>query len=183
MGEWACAHFFCFRGQSQPIVSRSREDHRARVRALAERVAGSQGLDVFDVQLRRESIGWVLRVILDRPGAAGAGEDGVSVDDCQRVSRDLETLLEVEDAFDHAYTLEVSSPGLDRPLRSLADYRRFVGRLAQVVMSEAEAIDGQQFLKGRIREVTDDAVLLDAGSRVHRVPFDAISRGRLEVEF
>lgn len=181
MGEWACAHFFCFRGHSQPIVSRSREDHRAHVRALAERVAGSQGLDVFDVQLRQESIGWVLRVILDRPGAAGAGEDGVSVDDCQRVSRDLETLLEVEDAFDHAYTLEVSSPGLDRPLRSLADYRRFVGRLAQVVVSEA--VDGQQFLKGRIREVTDDAVLLDAGSRVHRVPFDAISRGRLEVEF
>ncbi len=181
MGEWACAHFFCFQGQSQPIVSRSREDHRARVRALAERVAGSQGLDIFDVQLRRESVGWVLRVTLDRPGVAGAGEDGISVDDCQRVSRDLGTLLDVEDALDHAYTLEVSSPGLDRPLRSLADYRRFVGRLAQVVVSEA--VDGQQFLKGRIHEVTDDAVMLDAGSRVHRVPFHAISRGRLEVEF
>ncbi len=172
---------FLFSGQSQPIVSRSREDHRARVRALAERVAGSQGLDVFDVQLRRESIGWVLRVILDRPGATGTGEDGISIDDCQRMSQDLGTLLDVEEALDQTYTLEVSSPGLDRPLRSPADYRRFVGHLAQVVVSEA--VDGQQFLKGRIREVTDDAVLLDAGSRVHRVPFDVISRGRLEVEF
>ena len=97
------------------------------------------------------------------------------------MSQDLGTLLDVEEALDQTYTLEVSSPGLDRPLRSPADYRRFVGHLAQVVVSEA--VDGQQFLKGRIREVTDDAVLLDAGSRVHRVPFDVISRGRLEVEF
>ena len=180
MGVGSCP-LFLFSGQTQPIVSRSREDHRTRVRALAERVAGSQGLDVFDVQLRRESTGWVLRVILDRPGATGVGTDGITVDDCQRVSQDLSAVLDVEDVLDQAYTLEVSSPGLDRPLRSPADYRRFVGRLAQVVVTEA--VDGQQFLKGRICEVTDDAVLIEAGPRVHRVPFEAISRGRLEVEF
>ena len=171
---------FLFSGRHyQRIVGGSREDHRTRIRALAERVASSQGVEVFDVQLRHESIGWVLRVILDRPGADVA--DCISVDDCQRVSRDLGAMLDVEDVLDHEYTLEVSSPGLDRPLRTPADYRRFTGRLAQVVLSEP--VDAQRFLKGRIGEVTDDAVRLDTASRTHLVPFDAITRGRLEVEF
>src|SRR3982751_4723468 len=91
-----------------------------RVQALAARVAGSYGLEIFDVQFRREAGGMVLRVQIDRPGPAASAEDSVSVEDCANVSRDLSAILDVEDVVPSAYTLEVSSPGLDRPLRSAA---------------------------------------------------------------
>ena len=155
-------------------------EKRRQIFAIAERVASSHGVEVFDVQLRRESVGWVLRVVLDRQDSS-VDDDGISVDDCQKVSQDLNAVLDVEDALDHAYTLEVSSPGLDRPLRTPGEYQRFVGRLAQIVVSEA--INGQTFLKGRIQEVTDGTVLLESNSRLHRVPFEIISRAKLEVEF
>ena len=88
----------------------------------------------------------VLRVRIDRPGPAATAEDSVSVEDCAHVSRDLSAILDVEDVVPTAYTLEVSSPGLDRPLRRADDYRRFAGRLAKIVMREA--VDGQGFFRG-----------------------------------
>src|SRR3989338_10368924 len=102
-------------------------DVTQRVRALASRVAGSYGLDIFNVQYRREGPGMVLRVQIDRPGTGATAEESVSVEDCARVSRDLSALLDVEDVVPTAYTLEISSPGLDRPLRREADYARFSG--------------------------------------------------------
>jgi len=154
----------------------------AQVRALAVRVAGSYGLEVFDVQFRREAGGMVVRVQIDRPGPAATAEDSVSVDDCARVSRDLSAMLDVEDVVPTAYTLEVSSPGLDRPLRHADDYRRFSGRRAKVVMREA--IDGQKFFKGRLGGVEESDVLIDADDgRRHRVPIGVITRANLEVEF
>src|SRR5919205_4087879 len=101
------------------------------VRTVAARVAADYGLEIFDVQFRREAGGMVLRVQIDRPGPAATAEDSVSVDDCANVSRDLSAILDVEDVVPSAYTLEVSSPGLDRPLRHEDDYRRFSGPPAQ----------------------------------------------------
>lgn len=159
------------------------------VRAAAERVAQSYGLEIFDVQLRRESIGTVLRVIIDRPdrGVAEAPEDAVGIEECQRVSQDLSAILDVEEealgeaALAHEYTLEVSSPGLDRPLRHEADYRRFTGRLAKIVTTEA--INGQSAFAGRITDVKGGEVVLAEGRRTHHVPLNRIKRGHLEVEF
>ena len=119
-----------------------------RVRPLAARVLASHGLDLFDVEFRRESAGMVLRVRIDRQGVEVAGKESVSVDDCAKVSRDLSAVLDVEAVVPGAYVLEVSSPGLDRPLRDAADYRRFAGRRAKVVMREP--VDGQSFFKGRL---------------------------------
>jgi len=107
------------------------------VRAAAERVAQSYGLDIFDVQFRREASGMVLRVQIDRPGPAASAEESVSVADCSRVSRDLSAVLDVDDVIPVAYTLEVSSPGLDRPLRGRTDFERFAGRRAKVVIRES----------------------------------------------
>lgn len=161
------------------------EDLVSEARAIAERVAGTFGLEIFDVQLRRESIGWVLRVVLDTSEedgeAASAGHESVSLDDCQRVSRDLSAVLDADLTFEHPYTLEVSSPGLDRPLRHLDDCRRFVGRLAKVVTREA--VDGQHHLAGRIAGVEGDRVVVRAGPRMHRIPWSAVARARLDVEF
>ena len=162
------------------------EDLVLEVRVIAERVACGYGLEVFDVQLRRESIGWVLRVFLDGPqtdreAATDPTQESVNVDDCQRVSRDLSAVLDADFTFDHAYTLEVSSPGLDRPLRHLNDCRRFAGRLAKIVTHQA--VDGLNYVAGRITGVDDDHVIVDTGHRVHRIPWSAVSRARLEVEF
>ena len=174
-------------------MTSSRNDAIERLRDAATRVAGSHGLEVFDVQVRRESVGRVLRVIIDRPspvptsgdsGAPGV-EEPIGIVDCQRVSQDLGALLDVEEALTadlgEDFTLEVSSPGLDRPLRGEADYRRFVGRLAKIVTQEP--VDGQSHFAGRLAGIDAGAVLLTEGRRTHRVPLDRISRARLEVEF
>ena len=171
-----------------------RHEELTRVRAIAERVARSCGLELFDLQLRREAIGWVLRVIIDRPivrdtegrVVPSGKDDGVTVEDCRRVSDDVSTILDVENVLDEEtfgqpYTLEVSSPGLDRPLRDREDYRRFVGRLAKVVLGEA--VNGQKYIEGRIKEVLDDTIVLEAGRRTHHVPLGLVRRARLGVEF
>jgi ribosome maturation factor RimP len=153
-----------------------------RIRAIATRVAASRGLDIWDVQSRRETTGHVVRVFLDRPGASATPEESVSIEDCEQINRELGTILDVEDVLPWSYTLEVSSPGLDRPLRSVADYRRFAGRRAKVVV--AEAVDNQKAFEGRLRGVENDEVLLEASNgRLHRLPMRLITRGRLEVEF
>jgi ribosome maturation factor RimP len=176
------------------------EEPRARLRAVAERVARGYGLDIFDVQMRRESSGWVVRVILDRPDpgqsapgtsartrpAGAIGEEAVGIEDCQRVSQDLSAILDVEEEalgldLPEGYTLEVSSPGLDRPLRHAGDYRRFTGRLAKIVVSEA--IGGQMHFEGRIEGLDGDTVLLSQGRRTHRIPLALVRRAHLEVEF
>ena len=100
-------------------------DRLAKVRAIADRVAHGYDLTIFDVQLRRESVGLVLRVIIDRPAPAaleanetsGHKEAPVSIAECRQVSGDLGAILDVEEIVVRNYTLEVSSPGIDRPLR------------------------------------------------------------------
>jgi ribosome maturation factor RimP len=160
-----------------------------KIRAIAERVARSRGLEIFDIQFRREMQGWMLRIYLDKPGAAvvagragSALADGVTIDDCREVSHEVGTLLDVEDTIGHRFTLEVSSPGLDRPLRGPDDYRRFAGCLAKMVL--VEAVNGQKHLKGRLQGLEGDEVLVaDVKGRVQRIPLGLIVRARLEVEF
>jgi ribosome maturation factor RimP len=153
-----------------------------RVRSVATRVAVMYGLEIFDVQFRREAAGMVLRVLIDRPGPAATADESVSVDDCAHVSRDLGALLDVEDIVPTAYTLEVSSPGLDRPLRGAEEFERFAGRRAKIVIREA--IDRQTFFKGRLAGVNGQTILIDGDDgRRHKVPLDLITRANLEVEF
>ena len=158
-------------------------DALARIREAAERVVAAHGLDLFDVELTRESQGWVVRVTIDRPGPAATPEDSVSIEDCSTVSRELSAILDVEDPLDRAYTLEVSSPGLDRPLRNEADFQRFAGRVASLVLTEP--VDGQTFFNGRIQGTDDGDVVILVGkkNRPHRIPVAGIKRARLEVEF
>jgi ribosome maturation factor RimP len=152
------------------------------IRAIAERVAASRGLEIWDIQSRREAHGHVVRVFIDRPGPAATAEESVSIEDCEQVNREMSTILDVEDPLPFAYTLEVSSPGLDRPLRDLNDYRRFSGRWAKVVVSEP--VDNQKAFEGRLKGVDDDTILLEApNGRLHRLPLRLVTRGRLEVEF
>ncbi len=159
---------------------------------MAERVARSYNLEIFDVQFRRESAGWMLRIFVDvpwvadevRPDAMGnrPPDPSPTVKDCEHVSRDVSAILDVEETIDHRYTLEVSSPGLDRPLRHAADYRRFAGRLAKIVVSEP--VDGQKHFEGRLGGIDGDSVIIETtpGKR-QRIPLPLVKRARLEVEF
>lgn len=154
-----------------------------RVRDAATRVAASYGLDIFDVELRREGGQQVLRVVLDRPGPNRTAEESVSLEDCARVSEELSAILDVEDVVPaDRYTLEVSSPGLDRPLRHADDYRRFAGRRAKIVLSQP--IARQTAFAGRVLGMEGDDVLFESegGKQVH-LPLRLITRARLDVEF
>jgi ribosome maturation factor RimP len=162
-----------------------------RLRDAARRVSETHGLELFDLQFRRESVGWVLRIVVDRPWdgvtreTAAEAATAVGIEDCQRVSHDLSALLDVEDEQlelpDVKYTLEVSSPGLDRPLRGAQDYARFVGRLAKIVTSEP--IERQSSFAGRLAGMEDGHVLVTEGRRTHRIPLALVKRARLDVEF
>lgn len=145
-----------------------------RVWALAEPIAREEGLELVDVEFQREARGWVLRVLLERG-------TGVTLDDCRRVSEQLGDVLDVEDLIEHPYALEVSSPGLDRPLVSEADFVRFAGRRVRVVTREP--VEGQRRFRGRLRGLEGAAVVLERedGVRV-AIPRAAIARARLEVE-
>jgi ribosome maturation factor RimP len=153
-----------------------------RIREIAVRVAGGYELLIDDVTMRREGGQNVLRVILDRPGPGATAEESVSIADCERISHELGTILDVEDLLPDSFTLEVSSPGLDRPLRRADDYRRFAGRLAKIVTREP--INRQTAFAGRLRGVEGDDVLFESeGGKLVRLPLGLISRARLEVEF
>jgi ribosome maturation factor RimP len=147
------------------------------VRAIAQRVAEGRGFELVDVELKRERGGSLVRLYVDKPG-------GIGLDDLQSVSEEVSAILDAEDPIESGYTLEVSSPGLDRPLRSESDYRRFVGRLARV--SSYELVDGRRHWTGRIESIEDGVIglrLEKEGGALALVPLAKVSHGRLEVEF
>ncbi|MGH9737901.1 MAG: ribosome maturation factor RimP [Candidatus Acidiferrales bacterium] len=153
-----------------------------KIREAAERVARSEGLEIFDVEWK---IGKqrLLRVYIDRVPDPSNPESnaGISHKDCQRISEQLSVILDVEDLIPGpSYTLEVSSPGLDRKLINAADYERFVGRLARVWVNEP--IENQRFLEGRLAGYSDGHVKLAVKDRELSVPFADIRKASLVVE-
>ncbi|MBI4537126.1 MAG: ribosome maturation factor RimP [candidate division NC10 bacterium] len=157
------------RGGASPAA-----DILGRVRPLAETVAAGQGHELVGVEFRREAHGWILRIFIDHPG-------GVTLDHCQRMSEELGDHLDVEDLIAHPYHLEVSSPGLDRPLTREADFVRFAGRDARIMTREAMA--GQRNFRGRLAGQDGRAIILERsdGQRV-AIPYDLILKARLEPE-
>ena len=147
------------------------------VRAVAERVTSAHGYELVDIEMARAKGGHFVRLYVDKPG-------GIGLDELKSVSEEVSAILDVEDPIDSSYTLEVSSPGLDRPLKTLADYERFVGRLAK--LSSYELVDGRRHWTGRLEAAAEGIVsirLEKEGGALARIPFEKIAHGRLEVEF
>jgi ribosome maturation factor RimP len=141
---------------------------------LVEPVAKGLGLEVVEVEYTFERGSMVLRIYIDRPG-------GVTVDDCADLSREFSTILDVEDPIPEHYSLEVSSPGIDRPLAKEADFIRFAGHGAKI--RTKEAIDGRRNFKVTIEGVEDGCVVVtDSAERRWLLPLDIIDRARLEGE-
>jgi ribosome maturation factor RimP len=145
-----------------------------RIRAIAERVAAEHGLELVHAEVGVLGRNAAVRLFIDKPG-------GVTHADCSTVSHHVGTLLDVEDYINSTYTLEVSSPGLERGLYKLADYERFAGRMAK--MKVREPVNGQRNFKGRIRGVEGDAVVFDdKTSGEVRVPLKVIAKANLEID-
>jgi len=144
------------------------------VTELARPIAASLGAEVDRVTFRDAGKRALLQVFIDQPG-------GVTVDACALVSRQLSATLDVHDVVPRAFVLEVSSPGLDRPLEGEADFRRFAGRFASITCRRA--IDGGSKVTGHLRGVEDGAVIVQVkDGRQVRVPLELVAKARLEVE-
>lgn len=131
------------------------------------------GLELFDVQFRTDSHGWVLRVFID-------SAEGISLDQCADVSRELGQYLDVEEIIEHAYNLEVSSPGLERPLRSIEEFKKYIGKKARVKIHNA--IDGVKTFEGVIGDVGEETInmtLADGSSM--QFTYDMFSKARLAI--
>lgn len=145
------------------------------VKRLAEPVLQSQGLELVDVEYQREKQGWVLRIFIDREG-------GVNIEDCAEVNRELGTLLDIRDFIPNAYVLEVSSPGLTRPLKKLADFLRYRQRLVKIKTWQPMGKGGRVF-KGRLIDVAEEKIILQTTEGVIEIPFQSIAKANLEIEF
>ena len=169
-----------------------------KIREAAERIARSEGLEVVDVEWKIGKQRF-LRVYIDRlpvlPGEPSAGESNggeapspypkISHADCERVSKQLSVVLDVEELVPGpGYVLEVSSPGMDRALKKFADYVRFTGRSAKVWTDEP--VEEMKFFEGRLAGVVDDSVRLELKGKTPRtvqVPLALIRKANLVVEF
>jgi ribosome maturation factor RimP len=144
-----------------------------RVREIAARVAGDHHLELVHVEVagsRRP----VVRIVIDKP-------EGITHQDCSEISLHVGTILDVEDFIPSAYTLEVSSPGLERELYTSADYARFAGHLAK--LKTRAPLDGQRNFRGRIVGVEGTDVIFDDRARGRaRIPFETIAKAHLEID-
>ena len=129
------------------------QDIEARVRSLVSEPIQHAGLRMVDLEYRREAGGWTLRLYIDKQG-------GVTLEDCQKVSHEIGTLLEVEDPIPNHFTLEVSSPGLNRPLKTEEDFQAAMGRLVKI--TSRQPIAGQRHFTGKILETRTDPDQADA---------------------
>jgi ribosome maturation factor RimP len=144
------------------------------LRQLAEAVAKDNFLELFDLVIRSQGKKLVVTVVIDKK----LGK--ITVEECAKVSLDLEKRLDELDAIGPSYLLEVSSPGMDRVLRHIEDCRRFQGRLAQFIFEQP--VEGLTTFRGRLGEVKEESVEVVDGKRVVWVPFNAVKRAHLVVE-
>lgn len=182
------------------LVSRKRTDQRRRgvahlsegpihnthpiseaLLSVIEPVLRVHGVEPFEITLKRESMGLVLRVMIEVPGTRIAG-DGVTLDLITEVSRDLSRALDVSDPITAAYTLEVSSPGIERPLRSVAEFERFSGQPAKVYLNAARA-DGQKVLRGKIERVEGEQIVMICDGHEQTLTWPEIKSAHLVFEF
>jgi ribosome maturation factor RimP len=144
-----------------------------RVTCAVEPILRESALDLVDVEFRPSGRRWLLRIYMEKAG-------GVSIGDCEQVSRELSRVLDVEDIIDHPYVLEVSSPGLTRALKKRVDFERSKGKSCRIIT--ASAIDGMNEFRGEIVDVLGDEVEVRGERAVYRIPLGEIKKAHLEFE-
>ncbi len=154
-----------------------RQTIEARAKQLAGPLVAEQGMELVDVEYLREHDRWILRLIVDKAG-------GVGLENCTDVSRSVEPVLEAEDLVDHPYHLEVSSPGLDRPLKKLEHFRQAEGKRVKVKTFGPLGEPPRRNFTGLLKRVEDAAITVEVeGAGAFRIPFKDIAKANLEFEF
>ncbi len=142
---------------------------------LVAPLVAEEGLELVDVEYRKTGREWTLRILIDRtPG-------GVTVDDCQSISRKVEDLIEVENLVPSQYVLEVSSPGLDRPLKNERDFLRFMNK--RITVKTYSSIENRKVFEGRITGFQNQTLYLDDAGTEREIPLKDIAQARLIIEF
>ena len=150
----------------------------ARAQEMLEPIVAGEGLELLEVEFVREREGWVLRLFIDKPGGR------VGLDECSQVSRAVDTVLDVEDIVPHEYNLEVSSPGLNRPLKKPSHYERVKGQKIKVKTFGPIGEPPRKNFTGTLTEVAADAIAVDVeGAGSFRISFKDIAKANLEFEF
>lgn len=150
----------------------------ARAQELLEPIVAGEGLELLEVEFVREREGWVLRLFIDKPGGR------VGLDECSQVSRAVDTVLDVEDIVPHEYNLEVSSPGVNRPLKKPMHYERVKGQKIKVKTFGPIGEPPRKNFTGTLTEVAADAISVDVeGAGSFRISFKDIAKANLEFEF
>ena len=144
-----------------------------RVWAVANPILSDEGMELVDIEYRRESKGWILRLTLDKEG-------GVTLDDCSRVSHEVGRSLDVEDLIQNPYTLEVSSPGLTRPLRTEKDFMKYRHRLIKV--KTLDPIENRRQFKGRLLGVSEKRIEIEIDGGVFQIPLSNVGKANLEFD-
>ncbi|MDR3568532.1 MAG: ribosome maturation factor RimP [Syntrophobacteraceae bacterium] len=137
---------------------------------LVEPVILAGGMEILDIEYRRESIGWVLRIFLD-------SERGINVDDCARISRVVSEMLDTADLVPVAYNLEISSPGIDRPLRKPDHFRKHIGDMIEV--RTISPVQNRRNFRGELKDASPEGLILQCDSQDYSIGLELIERARL----
>ena len=143
-----------------------------RVHVIVDPILFNEGMELVDIEYRRESRGWVLRLYLDKGG-------GVTLDDCTRVSQEVGRILDVEDFIQTPYTLEVSSPGLSRRLKTEKDFMKYRGHLIKV--KTVNPIENRRQFRGRLVAISENKLEIESDGGVFRIPLSNVAKANLEI--
>ena len=147
-----------------------------KMKSRAQEAANAHGLELFDFEERLSGKRWWFRVTIDRAASP------VGIGDCEMVSKDLSAMLDVEDIVPHAYDLEVSSPGLERPLRNKGDFERFAGNRAKAVLAPLGGEPGTA-LEGTLKGVVSGEIVFEVDGEERSIPFERVKKAHLVFEF
>ena len=143
--------------------------------SLIEPVVEGMGYEVVDIEFRPHSTDGLLRIYIDK-------SDGIQLEDCEAVSKQVSSLLDVEDPIPGQFNLEVSSPGMDRPLRKQQDFVRFAGEKVKIKLSVPN-LEGQRNFTGKLMGLQDDEVILEVDGETHYLPLDSIDKAHIVPQF
>ena len=144
-----------------------------RVRFMVDPILSTQGMELVEVEYRREGNGWVLRLYIDKEG-------GITVEDCSRVSQEVGRSLDVEDFISTPYTLEVSSPGLNRPLKSRRDFSKYRNHL--IKLKTVDPIQNRRHFKGKLTGVSETWIEIEVAGEVFQIPLSNVAKANLEID-
>lgn len=145
-----------------------------RIRVIADPILSNEGMELVEIEYRRESKGWVLRLYIDKAG-------GVTLDDCTRISQEVGRSLDVEDFISTPYTLEISSPGLPRPLKKEKDFMKYRNQMIKV--KTFDPIENRRQFKGKLLGISEDRIEIEMDGGVFQIPLSNVAKANLEIDW